>query len=93
MISRYVDTSMTTRVMTDSNEIPAMAGRFDVHAQTVEDGAPQDGGVLAEHLVPAGVGPLRPPATTHLGGERNTAVCNIVTMLNRVRGGRMRRQQ
>ncbi|ORB10891.1 WXG100 family type VII secretion target, partial [Mycobacterium noviomagense] len=30
---------MTTRFMTDPDQMRAMAGRFDVHAQTVEDEA------------------------------------------------------
>ncbi len=30
---------MPTRFMTDPHEMRAMAGRFDVHAQTVEDEA------------------------------------------------------
>lgn len=30
---------MTTRFMTEPNEMRAMAGCFDVHAQTVEDEA------------------------------------------------------
>ncbi len=30
---------MTSRFMTDPHEMRAMAGRFDVHAQTVEDEA------------------------------------------------------
>lgn len=30
---------MTARLMTDPNEMRSMAGRFDVHAQTVEDEA------------------------------------------------------
>jgi hypothetical protein len=39
---------MVTRFMTDPDQMRAMAGRFDVHAQTVRT-SPHDVGVLAEH--------------------------------------------
>ena len=40
---------MPTRFMTDPHEMRSMAGRFDVHAQTVEDEARKMWASIAEH--------------------------------------------
>ena len=40
---------MTTRFMTDPHEMRSMAGRFDVHAQTVEDEARKMWASSAKH--------------------------------------------
>ncbi|MCA2306378.1 WXG100 family type VII secretion target [Mycobacterium intracellulare] len=80
---------MTTRFMTDPNEMRAMAGRFDVHAQTVEDEARK---MWASSLNIAGAGWSGTAQATSYDtmGQTNTAFRNIVTMLHAVRDGLIR---
>ena len=55
---------MPTRFMTDPHEMRSMAGRFDVHAQTVEDEARKMWASSQNIAGAAGAVPLRPPRTT-----------------------------
>lgn len=72
---------MTTRFMTEPNEMRAMAGRFDVHAQTVEDEARK---MWASSLNIAGAGwsGTAQAASYDTMDQTNTAFRNIVTMLH-----------
>ncbi|MCA2246055.1 MULTISPECIES: WXG100 family type VII secretion target [Mycobacterium] len=80
---------MTTRFMTEPNEMRTMAGRFDVHAQTVEDEARK---MWASSLNIAGAGwsGTAQAASYDTMGQTNTAFRNIVTMLHGVRDGLIR---
>jgi WXG100 family type VII secretion target len=64
--------------MTDPHEMRAMAGRFEVHAQTVEDEARK---MWASSMNIAGAG---------WSGQMNQAFRNIVNMLHGVRDGLIR---
>ena len=77
---------MSTRFMTDPHEMRSMAGRFDVHAQTVEDEA---GKMWASSQNIAGLGWSGTAQATSYDtmGQMNTAFRNIVNMLHGVRDG------
>jgi WXG100 family type VII secretion target len=77
---------MTTRFMTDPHQMRDMAGRFDVHAQTVEDEA---GKMWASSLNIAGAGWRGTPegSSRDTMGQMHQAFRNIVDMLHAVRDG------
>ena len=80
---------MTTRFMTDSDAMRSMAGRFDMHAQTVEDEA---GRMWASstNISGAGWGGLAERTSYDTMGQMQTAFRNIVHMLHEVRDGLIR---
>ena len=80
---------MPTRFMTDPHQMRAMAGRFDVHAQAVEDEARKMG---ASPLNIAGAGSSGQAQATSYDtmGQVNQAFRNIVNMLQGVRDGFLR---
>jgi len=79
----------TTRFMTDPHEMRAMAGHFDVHAQTVEDEARR---MCASSQNIAGAGWIgsAQAASYDTMGQINQAFRNIVNMLHGVRDGLIR---
>ncbi|OBG70399.1 peptidase M22, partial [Mycobacterium colombiense] len=72
---------MATRFMTDPHEMRAMAGRFEVHAQTVEDEARK---MWASSMNIAGSGWSGQAQATSYDtmGQVNQAFRNIVNMLH-----------
>jgi WXG100 family type VII secretion target len=80
---------MTRRFMTDPNAMRDMAGRFDVHAQTVEDEARK---MWASSVNIAGAGWSGTAQATSYDtmGQMNTAFRNIVNMVHGVRDGLVR---
>ena len=80
---------MTTRFMTDPNSMRDMAGRFDVHAQTVEDEARK---MWSSSVNIAGAGWSGTAQATSYDtmGQMNQAFRNIVNMLHSVRDGLIR---
>ena len=71
---------MPTRFMTDPGQMRAMAGRFDVHAQTVEDEARRMW-VSWQNIAGAGWSGTAQTASYDTMGQMNQALCNIVTKL------------
>ncbi len=80
---------MTTRFMTDPHAMRDMAGRFEVHAQTVEDEARK---MLASSQNISGAGWSGAAEATSLDTmvQTNQAFRNIVGMLHGVRDGLVR---
>ena len=80
---------MTARFMTDPDQMRSMAGRFDVHAQTVQDEALK---MWASSQNIAGAGWSGPAQVSSYDtmGQMNTAFRNIVNMLHSVRDGLVR---
>ena len=80
---------MTARFMTDPDQMRSMAGRFDVHAQTVQDEALK---MWASSQNIAGAGWSGPAQVSSYDtmGQMNTAFRNIVNMLHGVRDGLIR---
>jgi ESAT-6 family protein len=81
---------VATRFMTDPHEMRAMAGRFEVHAQTVEDEARK---MWASSINIAGASWSGQARTTSYDtmGQVNQAFRNIVNMLlHGVRDGLLR---
>lgn len=80
---------MSSHFMTDPDAMRAMAGRFDVHAQTVEDESRR---ILASSQNIAGAGWSGAASTTSLDTvvQMNQAFRNIVDMLHGVRDGMVR---
>jgi WXG100 family type VII secretion target len=80
---------MTTHFMTDPNAMRDMAGRFDMHAQTVEDEARK---MWASSVNIAGAGWSGTAQSTSYDtmGQMNQAFRNIVNMLHGVRDGLIR---
>ncbi len=77
------------RFMTDPHAMRAMAGRFETHAQTVEDEARRCG--RPRRTSPARAGVVWPQATSYdTMGQMNQAFRNIVNMLHGVRDGLVR---
>jgi WXG100 family type VII secretion target len=78
-----------SRFMTDPDQMRAMAARFDVHAQTVNDEA---GKMWASSQNIAGAGWAgSAQVTSHdTMGQMNQAFRNIVNMLHGVRDGLIR---
>ena len=80
---------MTARFMTNPHQMRAMAGRFDVHAQIVEDEARK---MWASSLSIAGAGWSGQAQATSYGtmSRADRAIPNIVNMLQGVRDGPIR---
>ena len=80
---------MTTRFMTDSHAMRAMAGRFEMHAQTVADEARK---MWASSMNIGGAGWSGQAQLTSYDtmGQMNQAFTNIVSMLHGVRDGMIR---
>jgi ESAT-6 family protein len=80
---------MATRFMTDPHQMRAMAGRFEMHAQTVEDEARK---MWASSMNIAGAGWSGQAQATSYDtmGQMNQAFRNIVNMLHGVRDGLIR---
>jgi WXG100 family type VII secretion target len=80
---------MTTRLMTDPDQMRAMAGRFDVHAQTVEDEAARMW-ASSQNVAGAGLSGTGQVTSHDTMGQINQAFRNIVDMLHGVRDGLIR---
>lgn len=80
---------MTAHFMTDPHEMRAMAGRFELHAQTVEENAQR---MLASAQNISGTGWSGAASATSMDtvGQMHTAFRNIVNMLHGVRDGLIR---
>jgi WXG100 family type VII secretion target len=77
---------MTTHFMTDPDQMRAMAGRFDVHAQTVEDEARRMW-ASSQNIAGAGWSGTAQATSYDTMSQMNQAFGNIVTMLHGVRDG------
>jgi WXG100 family type VII secretion target len=80
---------MATRFMTDPHGMRAMAGRFETHAQTVEDEARRMY-ASSQNIAGAGWSGLASATSLDTMGQMNTAFRNIVNMLHGVRDGLIR---
>ena len=80
---------MATRFMTDPHAMRAMAGRFETHAQTVEDEARRMY-ASSQNISGAGWSGLASATSLDTMGQMNTAFRNIVNMLHGVRDGLIR---
>ncbi|MBX9701898.1 WXG100 family type VII secretion target [Mycobacterium kansasii] len=80
---------MASRFMTDPHAMRDMAGRFETHAQTVEDDARK---MFASSQNISGAGWSGQASATSLDtmGQMNQAFRNIVNMLHGVRDGLIR---
>jgi WXG100 family type VII secretion target len=72
---------MPTRFMTDPHEMRSMAGRFDVHAQTVEDEA-RKMWASSQNIAGASWSGTAQATSYDTMGQMNTAFRNIVNMLH-----------
>jgi WXG100 family type VII secretion target len=81
--------NMATRFMTDPHGMRAMAGRFETHAQTVEDEARRMW-ASSQNIAGAGWSGLASATSLDTMGQMNTAFRNIVNMLHGVRDGLIR---
>src|SRR5581483_3198104 len=75
---------MTTRFMTDPNSMRDMAGRFDVHAQTVEDEA-RKMWASSVNIAGAGWSGSAQANSYDTMSQMNQAFRNMVNMLHGVR--------
>src|ERR1700742_3728318 len=80
---------MPTRFMTDPHEMRSMAGRFDVHAQTVEDEA-RKMWASSQNIAGAGWSGAAQMTSDDTRGQSTTAFLNIVSMLHGVSDGLIR---
>ncbi|WP_343709161.1 WXG100 family type VII secretion target [Mycobacterium sp.] len=80
---------MTTRFMTDPHQMRAMAGRFDVHAQTVEDEA-RKMWASSQNIAGNGWNGTAQATSYNTVEQMNQAFRNIVNMLHGVRDGLLR---
>src|SRR5271155_766946 len=80
---------MPTRFMTDPHEMRSMAGRFDVHAQTVEDEA-RKMWASSQNIAGASWSGTAQMTSYDTMGQMNQAFRNIVNMLHGVRDGLVR---
>lgn len=80
---------MTTRFMTDPHAMRDMAGRFQVHAQTVEDEARRVW-ASSQNISGAGWAGTAEASSYDTMGQMHQAFRNIVTMLHGVRDGLVR---
>jgi WXG100 family type VII secretion target len=80
---------MATRFLTDPEQMRSMAGRFDMHAQTVEDEA-RKMAASSSNISGAGWHGLAERTSFDTMGQMQTAFRNIVTMLHEVRDGLIR---
>jgi WXG100 family type VII secretion target len=77
------------RFMTDPHSMRAMAGRFETHAQTVEDEA-RKMAASAQNISGSGWSGLAEATSFDTVGQMNQAFRNIVNMLHGVRDGLIR---
>ena len=80
---------MPARFMTDPDQMRAMAGRFDVHAQTVNDEAAKMW-ASSQNIAGAGWSGTAQATSYDTMGQMNQAFTNIVNMLHGVRDGLIR---
>ena len=80
---------MPARFMTDPHEMRSMAGRFDTHAQTVEDEA-RKMWASSTNIAGAGWSGTAQSTSYDTTGQMNQAFRNIVNMLHGVRDGLIR---
>ena len=80
---------MATRFMTDPHAMRDMAGRFEGHAQTVEDEA-RKMWVSSQNIAGAGWSGQAQATSYDTMGQMNQAFRNIVNMLQGVRDGFLR---
>jgi WXG100 family type VII secretion target len=80
---------MTTHFMTDPDQMRSMAGRFDLHAQTVEQEA-RTMWASSQNIAGAGWSGAAQLASYDTVGQMNQAFRNIVNMLHGVRDGLIR---
>ena len=80
---------MASRFMTDPDAMRSMAGRFDVHAQTVEDEARRMW-ASSTNISGAGWSGLASQTSLDTMGQMQSAFRNIVNMLHGVRDGLVR---
>jgi WXG100 family type VII secretion target len=80
---------MASRFMTDPHEMRAMAGRFETHAQTVEDEARRMW-ASSQNIAGAGWSGTAQATSLDTMGQMNQAFRNIVNMLHGVRDGLVR---
>jgi WXG100 family type VII secretion target len=80
---------MATRFMTDPHAMRAMAGRFETHAQTVEDEARRMWS-SSVNISGAGWSGTAQATSYDTMGQMNQAFRNIVNMLHNVRDGMLR---
>jgi WXG100 family type VII secretion target len=80
---------MATRFMTDPHAMRAMAGRFEMHAQTVSDEA-RKMWASSQNIAGAGWSGTAQATSYDTMGQMNQAFTNIVNMLHGVRDGLVR---
>ena len=80
---------MATRFMTDPHAMRAMAGRFDVHAQTVSDEARRMW-ASSQNISGTSWSGMASATSYNTMGQMNQAFHNIVNMLQNVRDGLIR---
>lgn len=80
---------MTTRFMTDPHAMRDMAGRFEVHAQTVADEA-RKMWASSQNIAGAGWSGQAQATSLDTMGQMNQAFRTIVSMLHGVRDGLIR---
>jgi WXG100 family type VII secretion target len=80
---------MTARFLTDPHQMRDMAGRFDLHAQTVEDEA-RKMWASSQNIAGAGWSGAAQSTSYDTMGQMNQAFRNIVNMLHGVRDGLIR---
>ncbi|SOJ54253.1 ESAT-6-like protein EsxW [Mycobacterium simulans] len=80
---------VTSRFMTDPHAMRDMAGRFEMHAQTVEDEARRMW-ASSQDISGAGWSGLAEATSLDMMTQVNTAFRNIVNMLHEVRDGLVR---
>ncbi len=83
---------MASRFMTDPHAMRDMAGRFEVHAQTVEDEARRMW-ASAQNISGAGWSGMAEATSLDTMAQMNQAFRNIVNMLHGVRRRRRKRRQ
>ncbi len=80
---------MTARFMTDPHAMRDMAGRFEMHAQTVEDEARRMW-ASSQNISGAGWSGAAEVTSFDTMGQMNQAFRNIVSMLHGLRDGLVR---
>jgi WXG100 family type VII secretion target len=80
---------MPTRFMTDPHQMRTMAGRFEMHAQTVADEA-RKMWASSQNIAGAGWSGQAQLTSHDTMGQMNQAFNNIVNMLHGVRDGLIR---
>jgi WXG100 family type VII secretion target len=78
-----------TRFMTEPDQMRAMAGRFDVHAQTVNDEAAKMW-ASSQNIAGGSCSGTAQATSYDTMGQMNQAFRNIVNMLHGVRDGLIR---